>query len=441
MKFLKLLPAVFCVALLAAASDDVAPGPLLDGALAEAKARHVPVIVDFYAPWCHSCFFMDQHVLNGAEWEQVKTRARVLSLDADSPEGGRWSKEWKVGGFPSYIVLDENGHELGRILGDRDRASFYKALGPLLEQGSGLDGWKAKVVDGGPGSVAAARMVLDAYQQREDYEGGLAWVAALPAPARAAVERDRLAGRFADELALGQASAANDTAACAASAAKALRGPLDCDTVGDVDTLNNCGSKLPAEQQHTLLSPYRAKMHALVETVYAHKMVCSDTRGVFGTAADYYEALGDDKARHAALVMGERHAEQGLKGDYTADHHLADNLRFYLENDHDNAALDVLYPKLIAAYPDIYDYWYRYGKNLARRGEYAKALPYLEHAAQISYGRNRLWVAQWRAQALIKLGRGDDARQAVADAIQANGPFFPEDIAMTKGVLEGKEPR
>ena len=227
----------------------------------------------------------------------------------------------------------------------------------------------------------------------------------------------------------------------AASAASVFAGPMDCETVGDADLLRSCAEKLPEQQQHSLLSPYRAKLHALQDAVSAHRIACNDTRGVFGTAADYYEALGDDKARHDALVQGEHYAEQGLKGNYAADHHLADNLRFYLESDHDNAALDLLFPKLIAAYPDIYDYWYRYGRNLARRGEYAKALPYLDHAAQISYGRNRLWVAQWCAQTLIELKRADEARQVVAAAIQANGPFFPEDIAATRAVLDGKAPR
>ena len=155
MKPAKLWSAAFCISMLAAASDDVAPGALLDGALADARARHMPVIVDFYAAWCHSCFFMDQHVLNGPEWEQVQSRALLLRMDADSPEGSRWSTEWKVGGYPAYLVLDENGHELGRILGDRDRAAFYKELAPLLAQGSSIDSWKAKVVDGGSGSVAA----------------------------------------------------------------------------------------------------------------------------------------------------------------------------------------------------------------------------------------------------------------------------------------------
>jgi len=50
-------------------------------------------------------------------------------------------------------------------------------------------------------------------------------------------------------------------------------------------------------------------------------------------------------------------------------------------------------------------------------------------------------VAQWRAQTLIKLDRTDEARQVVATALQANGPFFPEDIAVTQAVLDGKGPR
>jgi predicted Zn-dependent protease len=115
-------------------------------------------------------------------------------------------------------------------------------------------------------------------------------------------------------------------------------------------------------------------------------------------------------------------------------------MRYYLDRVSDNGALDALFPKLIATYPDTYDYYYRYGKNLVKRGQAEKALPYLEQAYAKSYGRNRLWVAQWRAQALMELDRGDEARALVAETLQANGPWFEKDMAVLKAVLDGQAP-
>ena len=72
--------------------------------------------------------------------------------------------------------------------------------------------------------------------------------------------------------------------------------------------------------------------------------------------------------------------------------------------------------------------------------EYDKALPYLEQAASRAYGRNSLWVAQWRAQALMQLKREKEARDVVANALQDLGPWFPEEVATLKAVLEGTAP-
>ena len=72
---------------------------------------------------------------------------------------------------------------------------------------------------------------------------------------------------------------------------------------------------------------------------------------------------------------------------------------------------------------------------LLGEGEFALALPWLEQAAPKAYGVNRLSVAQYRADALRKLGRDEDARQVVADALKANGPFFPDEVLKLKAVL------
>jgi predicted Zn-dependent protease len=93
-------------------------------------------------------------------------------------------------------------------------------------------------------------------------------------------------------------------------------------------------------------------------------------------------------------------------------------------------------PKLIAAYPDDYVYSYRYGGSLLKRNKPAEALPYLERAAEKSFGANRLAVATLRAKALIALNRRPDAEKVVADALEANGPWFPEQAERLKAVLK-----
>ena len=86
----------------------------LDEALAEAGKRNAPVLLDFHAPWCYSCYYMKKNVLNGRDWDRVERDTVVLDVDADSPEGAALKERFQVKALPSYVVLNPQGDELGR---------------------------------------------------------------------------------------------------------------------------------------------------------------------------------------------------------------------------------------------------------------------------------------------------------------------------------------
>ena len=146
-------------------------------------------------------------------------------------------------------------------------------------------------------------------------------------------------------------------------------------------------------------------------------------------------ALGDAAAEKAVLDRAIADARTRLGDDYTKDRNLADNLRVYLVRAKRDAELDALYPKLIAAYPDDYVYTYRYGRSLLERKRAAEALPWFERAAEKAYGENRLSVAMYRVKALKALKRNDDAAKVVADVLEQNGQWFPEQVAALKAAL------
>jgi len=133
-----LIPLVFAGALHAAEPATV------DAAIATARKAHSPVLLDFSAPWCYSCYFMETHVLNGAEWNALEAKVVVAPVDADSPDGAAWMKKLEVKALPAYVVLDENGAELGRILAEQTRDVFYPAIGKIIAGASTLDLFKAK---------------------------------------------------------------------------------------------------------------------------------------------------------------------------------------------------------------------------------------------------------------------------------------------------------
>lgn len=434
---------------LAVFANDAPPGDTLQQALAEAKVRHAPVFVDFHAPWCHNCYFMQKNVMTGAEWAAVQKRAVIVELDGDSPEGGYWFNQWKVGGYPTYVVLDENGGEIGRILGDRPRAKFYAELNPILDRGAALEIFSNRVTGTDEASLAAAREVLRAYYEREDYQAALGWLVGLSDAQQAALHKDAQAHHRIQRIELLRAAEQKEPQNCLKISAPILGGALSCELLVEFSALQSCLSGLPEAEQVRQLEPFKRRYAQLQQRVLVSGLGdCADTRGVVEVGSDYYEQIGDQAGFREVLEQGVRYSQKRLKApgkkskdlDLRKDRGLADNLRFYLERLGDTKRLDALMPKLIAAYPQDYVYAFRYGRSLARRGDYAKALPLLESSLPKSYGRNRLWVEQWRAYTLTQLKRADQARRHASETLQANGPWFPKEVATLKAALDGKAP-
>lgn len=423
---MKYLLSVALLPLLAFAAAHEAP--TVDAALAEAQREHVPVFVDFQAQWCYSCYFMATHVLNGPQWEKLGKRMHAIEVDADSPDGAAWMKKLAVKALPSYVVLKPDGSELGRITAEQPRDKFYPTLERILAGGESLDALKAK------DSLAE---VLTIYEARNDIDGGLAWYASLSDAQRKTADTDKEVEFRLARLQMEKAAKQQDNAACVAAAKRALLGAGGCDRVYVLEQMLECSEKQPLQERRGLLTPHRVALDAqLDKQFFTTPAQCADQRTAVLVAADLAKATGDKAGEAAVLDRGIVDARKRLGSNYAQDRNLADNLRVYLTRAERIDELDALYPKLMAAYPDDYVYAYRYGASLLKRGKAAAALPYLEQAAEKTFGANRLLVASLRVQALLKLNRRADAEKVVADALEANGPWFPEQAQKLKDALK-----
>jgi len=405
--------------------------------LAQAKSRQSPLIVDFHAPWCYSCYFMATNILTGADWDAVERKAVVVEIDADSPDGAALMQQYAIKFLPSYLVLSANGGELGRILGEKTRAEFYPRINELIDRGETLDEVRAAVKDGSPASVAAGRGVLKSYLARYDADGGLRWLATLSGSANHALRDDAAAALTIARLQFLQAVQRNDAKAALNLGATVLAGDLGCERPYELDRYLPFASRQP--DAHALIAAQRAAAEQLVADGVFGATPCADKRSAVFAAADIFEALGDKDAKRALLMRAIADVEKEIGGDLKKDRNLDDNLRIY--NDQlaalsgDYRAYDALMPRLIAAWPDDYVYAARWGKSLLARGQPADALPQLEAAAARAYGINRLQVAEQRVQALQALQRDADARHVVAETLKANGPWFPEEAAKLKALV------
>ncbi|WP_201313454.1 thioredoxin family protein [Dyella sp. EPa41] len=426
------LAAALMLASLQAPAADKAPTTIAD-ALKVAATQHRPVLVDFQAVWCYSCYYMASHVLNGPEWEAAQRKAIVVESDADSPEAQTWMKKLKTSFLPTYVVLDEHGNELGRITAEQPREKFYPQLDKILAIGNTLDGLKGKA---GKGSVDAVAAVLDAYQARGEGDEGFAWFGGLPASLQQNARKDARVTLALDQLSLAKAKASKDSSAIASSAQKVLAQDIGCQRPYVLDNLLEATGKLPAPQRQATLEAQRKPLDHYVDSqVLVSQPACADQRSAVLASADLDEALGDQAAATAVLDRAITLTRQRLGSNLAGDRNLADNLRMYLLRAKRTAELDDYQRKLIAAYPDDYVYAYRYGRSLIDAGKPADALPYLAQAADKAYGANRLAVAQQRVKALKALHRADEARQVAADVLETNGPWFPKQAAALKAEL------
>lgn len=87
----------------------------------------LPVLVDFWAPWCPPCRAMEPVVKALAR--EYAGRVRVAQVDTDTSP--RWSSRLGVRGIPTFVLF-RGGAEVDRFVGALPSERLSKALDRLL---------------------------------------------------------------------------------------------------------------------------------------------------------------------------------------------------------------------------------------------------------------------------------------------------------------------
>jgi thioredoxin-like negative regulator of GroEL len=115
----------------------------LASALACARQRGVPVVVDEWAPWCHTCLSMQSTVFTDASFQPEVDRFVFAALDTDKEVNAAAVAKYPPSAWPTFYVIGRDAGSgapdavLARFVGAASLAQFHAFLdaGRKAQQG------------------------------------------------------------------------------------------------------------------------------------------------------------------------------------------------------------------------------------------------------------------------------------------------------------------
>jgi thiol:disulfide interchange protein DsbD len=110
----------------------------LDRVLAEAKAAHTPLLLDWYADWCISCKVIEREVLDDSNVVERLKGYRLIRFDmtASNREQRALLDRYKLFGPPALMFFGKDGVERSdvRVIGEINAADFAERVAKANDQ-------------------------------------------------------------------------------------------------------------------------------------------------------------------------------------------------------------------------------------------------------------------------------------------------------------------
>ncbi|MEO8160456.1 MAG: thioredoxin family protein, partial [Arenimonas sp.] len=239
--------------------------------MAQAKAEGKAVLVDAWAPWCHTCLSMQNYVLTDPSLASLAGRVVLVELDTDKPENAAFLEKYSVNVWPTFFVIDPaSGQATGLWPGSASASEFRG----FVEDGlAGIEA--ANSADADPAAPPRLMVSAKAAQASGDYAAAAKDYAQAVAKAEAGWPRrnEALMGWL---FSLGQAGDARQ-----------------CIAVGRAHLAEVQGAAVPGDYAATLLG-CAGDGSAGPEAKAAHVEAVARLRAF--TSAPPAEASADDRA-------------------------------------------------------------------------------------------------------------------------------------------------
>jgi thiol:disulfide interchange protein len=102
----------------------------MDEALQQAAKKNRPIMIDVYADWCGWCKRLDSDTYSNKDVIAKSGEFVDLKLDADANKD--IVNQYKIGGLPTILFLDSQGHEIHKVIGYKPPNQFVVEMDKAL---------------------------------------------------------------------------------------------------------------------------------------------------------------------------------------------------------------------------------------------------------------------------------------------------------------------
>jgi len=373
-------------------------------ALAEAKAKKVPLFVDAWAPWCHTCLSLRSYVLHDKRMAPLSPKFVWLAIDTEKPKNAAFVDKFPQEAWPTLWVVDPSTEKpLLKWVGAATVSELIAILDDLTEA-SGGESMAAYVRGNRAAAERNSEVAIKEYR------------ASLAAAPKGWSKRPRVV-----EVLSTQYSLTKDRAACVEIAQTELASMPDGTSKANV-ALNalDCANALPADSPGGKARTAMAQEVARIADDPNVPILADDRSALYEELVAYRKESGDkDGAKKAARSWATFLETEASKAHDAAARAVFDSHRLlaYAEL----GELQKAVPMLLQSekdFPDDYNPPTRLAWAYMKLGKLDDATATMQRALGKAYGPRKLTVLKIKCD--IELTKGDKAaaRATLEEAVK-----------------------